>query len=631
MHSASADSPVLPARQNRWTTRLAAVAVLLLWPWLLAPSAAAQGLESVLAPGKLAHAHAKLEEDCQKCHVRFDRGAQDRLCMDCHKDVGQDMRAKGGFHGRMKPQACKTCHSDHKGADARIVSLDKATFDHGATNFALHGGHAKVECEKCHVPGKGFRIAARDCVACHRKDDPHKGSLGPKCADCHTETTWKDAKFDHNATHFPLTGKHEAVKCTACHKDGHYKDTPQTCVACHKKDDKHKTRFGDKCETCHSTKDWKGIRFNHDTETHYPLLGKHRSASCQSCHTGFLYRDKLSSKCVDCHQKDDKHKGTLGAECSRCHTERDWKERARFNHDKTAFPLVGKHANAQCKDCHKNEMFKEAAKTCIGCHRKDDKHKGSLGESCESCHNERGWKTTSFDHAKTAFPLLGKHQKTECAACHKSTNYKEAPKDCFSCHRKDDKHEGQEGKACDQCHDEKAWKPAPKFDHGLAPFPLLGKHVQVECKMCHVSALFKSAKSECVACHAKDDSHKKTLGPACEQCHNARSWKTWDFDHDTRTKFVLDGKHKGLACSSCHTRQMEGRVSAPSQCSSCHVKDDVHEGSYGRQCQQCHVTDSFKKIKSRLGRPVSLASSATRLAGIGSPRFSLAASRGSSS
>ena len=560
MYLANAGSPVPPSRRRGGAARLAAVAALLIAQWLVSMPAAAQGLESVLAPGKLAQAHAKLEEDCQKCHVKFDRNAQDRLCMDCHKDVGQDMRGKTGFHGRMKPQACKTCHSDHKGRGARIVSLDTATFDHAVSNFALRGGHAMVKCEKCHLPGKGFRIAARDCVACHRKDDPHKGSLGPKCADCHAEASWKDAKFDHSMTRFPLTGKHEAVKCADCHKDTRYKETPQTCLACHRKDDKHKTRFGEKCETCHGTKDWKGIRFNHDTETHYPLLGKHRMVTCQSCHTGFLYRDKLPSKCVDCHQKDDKHKGTLG-------------------------------------------------------------------ESCESCHNERSWKTTSFDHAKTAFPLLGKHQKAECAACHKSTNYKEAAKECFSCHQKDDKHQGQEGKACAQCHDEMGWKPAPKFDHGLARFPLLGKHVPVECKLCHASALFKSAKSDCVACHAKDDKHKKTLGPACEQCHNARSWKTWDFDHDTRTKFVLDGKHKGLACSTCHTRPVEGRVSTSSQCVSCHVKDDVHEGSYGRQCQQCHVTDSFKNIKSRFGRPMSLVGPARRLASAASLRGSTSSRR----
>jgi Cytochrome c7 and related cytochrome c len=254
-----------------------------------------------------------------------------------------------------------------------------------------------------------------------------------------------------------------------------------------------------------------------------------------------------------------------------------------------------------CKDCHKSLVFKEAPSTCIACHRKDDKHKGSLGEACEQCHFERNWKQTSFDHEKTKFPLLGKHKKTECKDCHKSTNYKEAPKDCYSCHQKDDKHEGQEGRSCELCHVESDWKTVPRFDHGLTRFPLLGKHIKVECKDCHKNPRFKDAQRACLACHVKDDKHKKTLGPACEQCHNARTWKAWDFDHDKRTKYVLDGKHKGVTCAACHTQPMEGKVTASTRCYTCHAKSDVHEGTYGRQCEQCHVTSSFKAIRSRSG------------------------------
>ena len=600
MTSERAEQLTSEHRRSRWAF-LSVVVMLFFGHWVIGSCVHAQALESVLAPGKLSAAHAKFEEDCQKCHVRFDRNAQDRLCMDCHKDVGQDARAKTGFHGRMKPQTCKSCHSEHKGRDAQLASFDKATFDHAATAFALRGGHRKVECAKCHLPGKAYRIAARDCVACHRKDDVHKSSLGTKCADCHVETLWKEAKFDHGATRFPLTGKHDSVKCDSCHKAGQYKDTARTCLACHKKDDKHKGQYGEKCEACHSTSAWKGIRFNHDTETRFALLGKHRTTRCESCHTGSSLRDKPSSSCSDCHRKDDKHKGSLGNDCSRCHSERDWKEPAKFSHAKTAFPLLGKHASVQCKDCHKSEMFKEAPKACIGCHKKDDRHKGNLGEACGQCHNERDWKKTNFDHSKTAFALVGGHQKVECSACHKSTDYKETPKDCFACHQRDDKHQGQQGRSCAQCHTEVAWKPATKFDHGLSSFPLLGQHVSVACKSCHAGTLFKNAKSDCHACHSKDDKHKKTLGVACEECHNARSWKAWDFSHDKRTKFALDGKHSGLACTACHNKPTESRALASAQCVSCHAKDDVHDGSYGRQCQQCHLTTSFKAIRSRPG------------------------------
>ena len=569
--------------------------------------ARAQGsLESVLAPGTLSQAHARFDDDCKACHVRFDRNAQDRLCADCHKDVGQDLRARTGLHGRMPAQACKTCHTEHKGRDFRIGAFDRQKFDHSTTNFALHGGHLKVDCAKCHVAAaKSYRIADRSCIACHRKDDKHKGSLGPQCADCHTDLGWKQTKFDHSTTRFPLLGKHDAVKCEDCHKDGRYKETPMACVACHRKDDHHKAQFGDRCETCHASTDWKTQHFNHDTDTSYALLGRHRQVKCESCHTGNLYRDKLPTKCVECHRKDDKHQGSLGASCANCHSEQSWKEPNRFDHAKSDFPLLGSHAKVACADCHKSKMFKEAPLACIGCHRKDDAHKGTLGESCQDCHDATKWKKTTFDHAKTRFPLLGKHQPAKCEACHKSSaaDYRRTPTDCFACHQADDRHRGQEGKACGSCHDAHGWTPAPSFDHGLTRFPLLGNHAKVECKSCHVDVRFKDASIACYSCHATSDKHKRTLGIQCEQCHNAKSWKAWDFDHDKRTRFPLDGKHVGLSCDACHARPMETRVIASGQCASCHAKDDIHDGSYGKSCQQCHVTSSFRNIKSR-GAPL---------------------------
>jgi hypothetical protein len=577
-----------------------------------APCAWSQNIESVLAPGKLIEGHVKWEQECTACHVKFDRNAQDGRCMDCHKDVGQDVRAKTGFHGRSKPQACRSCHTEHKGRDAKIVQLDTKQFDHSLTDFALRGKHAKTDCQKCHEPTKKYREAALECNACHRKDDVHKGSLGAKCGDCHTENNWKEAKFDHDKTHFPLLGKHADVKCADCHKDKNYKETPQQCYACHRKDDNgakgHKGQFGEKCDSCHSAKAWKPSSFNHDTETKYALRGKHRTTKCTDCHTGNIYKVKLAAECYACHQKDDKHKGTLGKDCVACHTERDWKERGKFDHDKTSFPLLGKHVDTKCDACHKSSVFKDAPKECIACHRKDDKHEATLGEQCGSCHVERDWKTTTgkFDHDKTKFQLRNAHAaaKVKCSDCHKDLrSFRKTPLECYSCHQKDDKHEGQEGKDCAQCHVDKDWKTVTRFDHGLTRFPLLGKHFKVECKECHKSVRFKDAKLDCLACHSKDDKHKTTLGAACEQCHNARTWKAWDFDHDKRTKYVLDGKHKGLACDLCHTRPaVDGKVVTSTQCVACHAKSDAHDGSYGRQCQQCHVTSSWRTIRSGMGR-----------------------------
>ncbi len=601
--------------QLRPAVRRAALATLLAWAAVMPTMA--QSIESVLRPGELIQGHAKWEEDCSKCHVRFDRAAQDRLCIDCHKEVGLDMRDRTGFHGRAKPQACRSCHTDHKGRTARIVELDKQKFDHTQSDYLLRGKHAKVECEKCHEPKKKYWQAPSDCNTCHRKDDAHKGSLGPKCADCHTENDWKEARFDHDKTRFGLKGKHADAKCVDCHKKGiEYKDAPRTCIGCHKKDDDgnkgHKGLYGEKCETCHGTKAWKPSTFNHDTETKYALRGKHRGTRCGDCHSGPLYREKLGTACVDCHKKDDDgakgHKGSLGRDCAACHSESGWKERGKFDHEKTKFPLLGKHVDVKCAVCHKSSNYKEAPKDCIGCHKKDDKHEATLGTPCQDCHVERDWKTTGtrFDHDKTRFRLRNAHaaKTIQCKACHVDPkHYRDTPMDCYACHKKDDKHESQQGFKCESCHGDRDWKTTT-FDHRQARFPLLGKHVAVKCADCHLTARYKDAPRDCYSCHKKADKHDLKFGVACESCHTARAWGLWDYDHARRASVALDGAHARLACDKCHTRPAPaGKAAAEvgNTCIACHRRDDTHDGAFGPTCEQCHTTEHWKRMRSRIG------------------------------
>ncbi len=591
----------------------------LLWLPLLLPmmpmmplQAHAQGIESVLAPGKVITAHVKLENDCKQCHIKFDRKAQSGLCAGCHKDVAADMTAKTGFHGVQKPQPCNVCHTDHKGRKAQIIELDTNKFNHAQTDFVLKGKHVRQECSKCHASDKKYREAPLTCVGCHRKDDTHKASLGTKCADCHHEDTWKEIKFDHDSTHFALLGKHFEAKCASCHKGGIYKDTPRACVSCHKKDDEsakgHKGQFGDKCETCHGVKDWKPSTFNHDVDTPYDLHGKHRTASCAACHKEPLYRVKLGTDCYACHQKDDKHKDSLGRDCASCHSERSWKEPARFDHDKSSFPLVGKHLKIDCKNCHKSVLFNDAPKDCVGCHQKDDKHNNTLGNVCSTCHGDNDWKTTTgrFVHDETRFVVRNGHlqSKVKCINCHKDLqSFRNTPLACFACHQKDDKHDGQSGKACETCHNDGSWRVG-QFDHGLTRLALTGRHILTPCKSCHATLRYKDAPRDCYSCHQKEDRHKQKLGERCENCHNTRSWKLWDFDHDKRGKYVLDGAHQKVPCESCHRLPApKGRDADPlaANCIACHAGADVHDGQFGVRCEQCHTTENWKKFQHRSG------------------------------
>jgi hypothetical protein len=574
----------------------------------------AESAKTLLMPGKVIQGHAKYEDECEKCHKSFDKEAQDRMCADCHKDVGKDLADKTGFHGKMEEhKSCKECHAEHKGRNAQVVHLDEKQFDHKFTDYSLKGKHTKTECRQCHPRGEKHRKASHECSVCHKKDDDkvHKGKLGKKCETCHTEEDWKKISYDHDKlSKYPLRYKHKDAKCKDCHKNNVYKNTPKDCYSCHKPDDdkSHKGHNGKKCESCHTELDWKKPIFDHDKKTKFALKGKHKETKCKDCHTGDLYKDKLDMKCISCHRKtDDKaHRGRYGVKCETCHNELEWKKHL-FDHDKsTKYPLKGKHKEAKCDKCHTGDLYKDKLKQdCMPCHKKEDDktHKGRYGFKCETCHNELEWKKHLFDHdKKTKWPLKGKHQETKCDKCHTGDLYKDKLKQtCMPCHQKDDdkSHKGKLGDKCETCHTEVKWKELPGFNHSRTKFPLLGKHIPLECKKCHQDLLFKDTPRECFPCHKKDDekSHKLRLGKKCETCHNARDWKTWDFNHDKRTKYKLEGAHKNVACVGCHTRPMEDKVVIKSStCAACHEDNDVHNGGFGRYCERCHTVNKWKEI-----------------------------------
>ena len=202
------------------------------------------------------------------------------------------------------------------------------------------------------------------------------------------------------------------------------------------------------------------------------------------------------------------------------------------------------------------------------------------------------------------FKLRNAHAegKLKCNACHKDLrSYRLTPLDCYACHKKDDKHEGQQGKACEQCHSDASWKVG-SFDHARTRYPLTGRHLMVTCKSCHITARYRDASRDCFGCHKKDDKHKLKFGERCESCHNTRAWPLWDYDHEKRANYKLDGAHRKAACEACHTREApKGRDAAPlaSTCVSCHRREDVHDGQFGVRCEQCHVVTDWKQISNR--------------------------------
>jgi hypothetical protein len=573
-----------------------------LWPFL-GSYAWAESVETALMPGQVIEGHAKWEDSCTQCHKRFDKSAQTTLCLDCHKDVRKDVEQKQGSHGRyQEQQECKACHTEHKGRTENIAPITEQTFDHERTDFPIRGAHAdakKVECKACHKPKVKYRDAPSDCYGCHKKDDTHKGKVGAACAGCHIDRNWKEIRFDHDTTRYKLRNKHVEAPCKSCHANDRYKDTPMDCYSCHKKDDKHKGQEGTKCEDCHDDRSWKKAPFDHN-KSRFPLMGKHAQAECKKCHLTPAFKD-ASMDCYSCHKKDDKHKGDYGEKCETCHGASDWKS-ITFDHElHTQYPLRGQHITTTCASCHKGNLYKEKTPTdCYVCHKKNDTHKGRFGEKCERCHTERDWKVLLFDHNRdTVYRLKGYHRRTACDSCHTGALYKDkTPTDCYACHKKEDVHRSNFGEKCETCHGEQDWH-AVSFNHDQdTKYPLISRHRSVTCESCHRGHLYKDkTPTACYACHKSNDAHKRRLGTECQDCHSLRDWKLWDFAHDTRTRFKLDGGHKKIDCLACHTQRMDKKVVASMACISCHKKDDKHEGSFSTQCDRCHETGLWKTIK----------------------------------
>ena len=443
--------------------------------------------------------------------------------------------------------------------------------------------------------------------------------------------------------------------CTKCHILGK-KVSNQKCLDCHtelknqvllKKGYHSSAETRDKeCVTCHS--DHHGLnfqiirfareKFNHSL-TGYNLSVPHAKKQCIDCHKAEFIKDPnirkkkftylgLNTSCLSCHA--DYHQQTLPATCTDCHLPDAFKPASKFSHTRAKFQLSGKHQDVPCISCHKSSV-KNGLKyqefkgikydNCLSCHK--DVHNGKFGQNCTQCHTEQSFSlikgTQNFDHDKTGFKLLGKHQKVACNSCHKSklTNALKFAR-CSDCHT--DYHKNQFVKQgispdCSQCHNVNGFKDFTfTFEqHNNGPFPLKGAHLAIPCFACHIKGSgkndtvwsFREIGKHCIDCHK--NIHEGIISAKfypeenCENCHNDSRWNSINFDHQ-KTRFELAGAHAKKSCRDCHFKKDDTGAThqqfrdLPANCSDCHP--DVHAKQFENNgitdCSHCHEPASFK-------------------------------------
>ena len=440
--------------------------------------------------------------------------------------------------------------------------------------------------------------------------------------------------------HSHLEGMSNCVKCHVLRKQV----SNEKCLECHKeiasliKADRgyHVSSEvkGKECASCHNDhhgRNFEMIRFDRDQFNHslagYVLQGAHTRTECSQCHKKEFIRDTelrdrsgtylgLVQTCTGCHE--DSHQGTLGSNCTTCHGYDQFRPAPGFNHNNTAFPLLGKHQTVDCAKCHRTAAIngKEipeyrgiAHGNCTDCHR--DVHENRFGQNCSKCHSEASFhqikNTGNFNHSSTGFPLKGRHASVSCTDCHRN-GYTATLKhsrctDCHSDYHRKQFVSGSSAPDCSECHTEQGFSPAlfTIRQHNSSPFVLDGAHLATPCFDCHRKAdrwEFRQIGITCSDCH--EDIHAAVLeskyypDKQCTVCHKDSRWSDISFDHSL-TGYRLEGEHGKQTCRACHSRsdQQGKTVQQFSQlspdCLGCHR--EVHNrqfGTGGTLCLKCH-------------------------------------------
>lgn len=599
--------------------------------WLAAGGTAHAQLGTLLSPGRLSRAHAKLEglSQCQQCHERGQRVAAAK-CLGCHAPIAERIRQKRGVHKDVRDE-CIACHAEHAGVDGELRPFDTKDFDHaGVTGFPLDGRHANLAkgCAACHT-SRSFLAVRAQCASCHR--DVHAPSLGANCETCHsTRAAFREAAtgFDHSRAAFPLQGAHRSVACAQCHTNGRFKGVAfSTCASCHT--DPHRARFGATCTTCHGTDTWRTKQVDH-SRTAFALVGQHQKTECAACHRQPAMRVRpRADTCAACHA--DPHRGSFAQDCRSCHNEQGF-GKAPFDHQQTRFSLTGAHTPLPCASCHARTPaqgppratrpvvsdFRGLSSTCVSCHA--DVHAGQLGTTCETCHTTTTFRVGTFAHTSDPAFFAGQHATLACAACHVpaapratrtdapvtlNVRFRDLPRSCASCH--EDVHLGQVKASCESCHSVAEAKfRTPGFSHTRTAFALTGKHEPLACAACHkretgdfpnghgTAVRLTGLGRECRSCH--QDVHLGQLRAACETCHSTSTFAIDRYRHaDRALSSLFVGRHATAACRDCHApatttfpagRGTAVRFTVGRTCVSCHV--DTHRGALGPDCAACH-------------------------------------------
>ncbi len=243
---------------------------------------------------------------------------------------------------------------------------------------------------------------------------------------------------------------------------------------------------------------------------------------------------------------------------------------------------------AECSDCHGDEVGRTGMEPCKACHEIDE---ANPSEACLTCHvrskdggygvapapRGRSYADVTFDHEP--------HADVDCARCHGDTARAEdlagvrfpTMATCQGCHDGEDAPAG-----CDTCHERLRRDERPP-SHDAAWDGRHGKLTDLDeatCAYCH------PGRSPCDTCHRQTKPDNHTIGwkdrrhglearqdrDNCRACHQATfcsgCHQEPPRDHSPRAGWIADG-HRVRGAASADSCRVCHRRTDPS-CTACH-------------------------------------------------------------
>lgn len=349
------------------------------------------------SPGPLASGHARFESKCSTCHKRPFEAVSDKVCTDCHKQVGKHLPKEDLQIKSFQSMHCTDCHIDHKGSERlvlhdsskcvtchgdlkkKMVSTELGNVEdferlHPPFHLTLHNEKDTLRLRQDDkarlVERSGLKYSHQVHLAKEGVSSP-QGDTVMQCRDCH--------KLEESGRHFEPMTMQKSCQQSGCHSLDFTE--PVDGLAPHGSEHAVMDRLREFYIKWLSESAENSASCGQNSDIQSTLACADKLAKSNAATTLF----RKNKECGECHEIHASEDPDSPWQVAPVHINRDWQPGATFVH--------AKHNTMNCADCHDKNNSKSSADIsmppiakCRECHVGNRPGKDKISSGCDSCH-----------------------------------------------------------------------------------------------------------------------------------------------------------------------------------------------------------------------------------------------------